>query len=124
MGSNNDKLPKSFYESAFYDLMKHMESFVDESFQHFHSLFNRQMFEIEVYETESDILMESSLPDCERDQIQLEIIGNHLRISVDDSAMLEEKNDQSISQKKEQSFKRMERLIPLPLPISEKDVTD
>ncbi|MFB4166229.1 Hsp20/alpha crystallin family protein [Alteribacillus sp. JSM 102045] len=60
--------------------------------------------------------------DCERDQIQLEIIGNHLRMSVEDSAILEEKNDQSMSQRKEQSFQRMERLIPLPLPVSEKDI--
>ncbi len=109
--------------TPFRDLMKRMDSVFNDSSKKLNSYFNLKPFWVDVYETESEVIVEAELPGYKRDQIQLEIIGNQLRITVTDSMIHEEKNDKTNYQNKEQSFQKMERIVTLPFTISEKDTT-
>ncbi|WP_099156886.1 Hsp20/alpha crystallin family protein [Virgibacillus ndiopensis] len=125
MGSNRNNFPKGFDldMTPFRDLMKRMDSVFNDSSKKLNSYFNLKPFWVDVYETESEVIVEAELPGYKRDQIQLEIIGNQLRITVTDSMIHEEKNDKTNYQNKEQSFQKMERIVTLPFTISEKDTT-
>ncbi len=101
--------------------MKYMDSFIDESLQHFNSIFNYKAFELDMYETETEVVIEAKLPGYNRDQIQLEIIEDQLRIAVEDSKVVKENDMQNHPYKKQQSFQKIERLITLPFTISEAD---
>ncbi|ASN06050.1 Hsp20/alpha crystallin family protein [Virgibacillus necropolis] len=115
MGSSKDNLSKWFHKDSFYDLAKHMDSFFNESFKQF---FNQKPFEINMQETKSDVVIRAMLPGYNRDQIRLAIIGNQLRITVEDSKFQEKKKEHFTNTNKEY---KMERMISLPFTISEED---
>jgi len=98
-----------------------MDSFFDESFKHFNSFFDQIAFDVDMYETKTDVVIEAELPGYKRDQIQLEIIDNQVRIAVEDTKLVEEKNEQRMYRNIERSFHRIERLVSLPFTISEKN---
>ncbi|WP_188456946.1 Hsp20/alpha crystallin family protein [Virgibacillus oceani] len=125
MGSNRNNFPKGFGldMAPFRDFMKRMDTVFNESSKKLNTYFNLKPFWVDVHETESEVLVEAELPGYKRDQIELEIIGNQLRITVSDSVVHEEKNDKTNYYNKEQSFQKMERLVTLPFTISEKDTT-
>lgn len=106
--------------SSFDGLMKGMDSFLNDSFKNFNSLFSRKSFDVDMYETKSDVVIQAKLPGIKRDQIELEIVGNQVRIAVQNE-IFDETNDGSMHQHKEQSLQRMERFVTLPFTISEKE---
>ncbi|GAB3792316.1 Hsp20/alpha crystallin family protein [Virgibacillus kimchii] len=120
MSSNKDNLPWS-NKSGFQDIFNHMDSFLNESIRNFDSFFNLKSFDVNMYETDMDIIVEAYLPGIKKDQIELEIIGNRLRIAAEDMTILEEKNDKTKYNDRRQSFQKTERLITLPFHVSEKD---
>lgn len=120
MPSNKDNLPR-FNKTGFHDLFNNMDSFLNESIRNFDSFFNLKSFEVDMYETNNAIIVEANLPGIKREQIELEIVGNQLRIAAEDMTVLEEKNDKTKYNDRRQSFQKMERLITLPFHISEKD---
>ncbi|MBY7142028.1 Hsp20/alpha crystallin family protein [Virgibacillus sp. NKC19-3] len=107
--------------SSFDGLMKGMDSFLQDSFKNFNSLFSRRSFDVDIYETKSDVVLQAKLPGIKRDQIELEIVGNQIRIAVQNTASFEETNDGTKHYHKEQSLQRMERFVTLPFTISEKE---
>ncbi|UJL46681.1 Hsp20/alpha crystallin family protein [Virgibacillus sp. NKC19-16] len=109
--------------SSFDGLMKGMDSFLNDSFRNFNSLFSRRSFDVDMYETKSDVVIQAKLPGIKRDQIELEIVGNQIRIAVQNTTIYEEINDREKHQHKEQSEQRMERFVTLPFTISEKETT-
>ena len=122
MASNKDNFP-GFDKSTFQGLFSNMDSFLNQSIRNFDSFFNLKSFEVNMHETKKDIIVEAHLPGVKRDQIELEIVGNQLRIAAEDMTILEEKNDQTKYNDRRQSFQKTERLITLPFHISEKDTT-
>lgn len=98
-----------------------MDAFVNESIKNFNTLFSEQSFKVNKYETESEVIVKAILPGYKRSQIKLDIIGNVIRITVDDSTILEEENDQTMYHNKEQTSPKMERLVSLPFTISEEN---
>ncbi|WP_157842939.1 Hsp20/alpha crystallin family protein [Bacillus sp. FJAT-44742] len=119
---NHKKLPSLFTEGVMRDLIQPMDSFINEAFKHFHSFSESRFVEREIEETEDHYFLEFYLPGCCSDQIQLEVIDNFLKLSVNHSSIIEEKNDLTMDQKREQSFQRMQRLIPFSFPISENEI--
>lgn len=115
MDSNKDNLSKWFNKSAFNDIMGNMDSFLNNSAKNFNSIFNQKTFKVNMHETKSDVVVEAILPGYKRNQIQLGIIGNQFRITVEDTTIQEEKSD------KEQSSQKIERLISLPFTISKNE---
>jgi HSP20 family protein len=120
MDSDKNNLPKLF-DNSFYDFMKSVDSFFDESFRRLNTFINRNTFLVDLYETKSDVVIEAELPGYKRDQIQVEILGNQLRIAVENSEITEEKNDENIYYLKKRPLQKVERFISLPFSISEKD---
>lgn len=121
MVSKKDNLPKRFDPSPFHNLMEQMDSLFNESFRNFNALFDRGTVQIDMHETDTDVIIEARLPGYSREQIQLETVGNSLRIAAEDNAMLEEKNDKDNYHNRRRSFHRMERWVTLPFAISEKE---
>ncbi|WP_163970220.1 Hsp20/alpha crystallin family protein [Oceanobacillus halotolerans] len=119
--STNKNLPEGFDHTSFHQLMKQMDQFLNESVKQFNDFFQQKPFEVNMYETNKDIVVEANLPGYKPNQIELEAIGNQLRIAVEDNATLEEKNDEKKFLNKEQSFFRSERVVTLPYPIPEQD---
>jgi len=120
IASNKDNLPR-FNKSGFQGLFNNMDSFLNESIRNFDSFFNLKSFEVNMHETNKAIIVEAYLPGLKRDQIELEIVGNQLRIAAEDMTVLEEKNERTKYNDTRQSFQKIERLITLPFHISEKD---
>lgn len=121
MGSNSDYRPKRFDPAPFNNLLGQMDAFFNESIKNYNSFFNKRPIIVDMYETKSDVVIEAELPGYKRDQIQLEISGNQLRISAENYHQLEEKNDKHKFFNREQSVERVERLVTLPFTISKKD---
>lgn len=119
---------KSFFPNGFdidmapfQDFVKRMDSFFNDSFRHLNSHFNLKSFTVNTYETKSNVIVEAELPGYNRDQIKIDMLGNHLRIEVEDKAIYEESNDEDHSYKTSQSFRKLERVVTLPFSITEKD---
>jgi len=60
-----------------------------------------------------------ALPGCKRNQIQLEIIGNRLRIQIEDSLQEEIKYETHTGRR--QFYSRREHIVSLPFIIPEKE---
>ncbi|MCC2248486.1 Hsp20/alpha crystallin family protein [Virgibacillus sp. AGTR] len=109
---NNDNRLKRVERNPFHGLMEQMDTFFNESAKNFNSLVKRPL-NVHTYETKSNVIVEAELPGYKRDQIQLEIIGNQLRIAVEEFS----------SNEQERSYRgqRAERTITIPFTISEKE---
>lgn len=122
MNENNSNQPKRSDRQPFNHLLEQIDSFFNDSFSQFHSLFNRRSIRVHTRETETSVVVEAELPGYKRDQIEIEIIGNQLRIIAKNRSTTIEKGKQS-SNDQEQSYQTAERLITLPFTTSEKDTT-
>lgn len=117
LDSKKDDFHKRFDMSPFQDLMKTMDSFFNQS------LTQLRPFRIDLYETDSEVIVEAEMPGYSRDQIQLEIIGNQLQIEAENSVVREMKNEQTKYHNKEKSSQRVKRVVSLPVAVSEQDTT-
>lgn len=121
MGYDKESLSKWFNKSTFNEFVDHIDSFVTESAKNFNSLFNQKTFKVTMHETSSEVVIEAVLPGYKRSQIELGIVGNQFRITVEDKTILKEKSDKTMYYSEEQSSQKKERLISLPFTISKKD---
>ncbi|WP_231514843.1 Hsp20/alpha crystallin family protein [Oceanobacillus salinisoli] len=104
-----------------HDFMRKMDSMFNESFKHLNTNFKLGNFHVDVDETEKDIMVKAELPGYSRDQIKLEIIGNRLKIAVEDTNSFEGKDEKKHYYSKQESFQRKERIITVPFNIPEKE---
>ncbi|MGM8212273.1 Hsp20/alpha crystallin family protein [Virgibacillus sp. W0430] len=122
MERNKGEFPaKRNQESPLNDFMERMDAFFHESFSNFNTFWNPKGFKVDMYETESAVIVEAILPGYTRDQVEIEIIGSNLRITVEDRASMEKVNEKEHYYKKEQSYRKAERLVALPFPISKNE---
>lgn len=66
-----------------------------------------------MYETDSDVVIEADVPGVNKDQIQLEWFADGLKIAVENRTDVEETNEKERYYRKERTFYRKERFIPL-----------
>ncbi|WP_391116780.1 Hsp20/alpha crystallin family protein [Psychrobacillus sp. L3] len=120
---NNDQLVRmsdmDFKPFSLLNLINGMDSYFNQFFKHIDTHLSANPHWINTYETDSEVIIEAKLPGCTKNQIQLEIIGNQLRIGVENS-VLEEVNYENHTGRK-QFYQRREHVIPLPYSISEKE---
>ncbi|MFD1363367.1 Hsp20/alpha crystallin family protein [Lentibacillus salinarum] len=119
MDSNRSNKPGRFDidMSPFRDLMGQMDAFFNESFKQMNSVFNMRPFWVDVNEYDSEVIVTAELPGYKRDEIELEIIGQQLRIAAQADGSQEDKSGRNRSQ----SFQRTERTIALPFPIPKEE---
>lgn len=103
------------------NFVRKLDSVFNESFKHLQKNFNLNSFPINVKETDSEIIVNAELAGCNRDQINLEIVGNQLRISVEDKKSFSEKDEQNSYYRHEESLQHKERVITVPFDIPEKE---
>ncbi|ASK63769.1 heat-shock protein [Virgibacillus phasianinus] len=111
MGSYKDNLSKWLHKSSFQEFIQHMDSFFDDTYNQF---FKKKPFEVNMYETETNVLVKAILPGYSRNQIKLAIIGNQLRITAEGSKAV----DNDLYHTKED---KMERTVSLPFTISKEN---
>lgn len=79
-------------------------------------------FHVDLTEDNNEYLITAKLPGVKREQIQLNVLGNHLTISVDHHQVELEEDDINQIYRHKQFQQRSSRTIALPRPINEREV--
>jgi len=103
--------------SPFKDFMQHMDRFFNQSFKQINSHLNWNPLKVDMYETDNDVIIKTELPGYRPEDIQLEIISNRLRITVEDDQTIE--ND--VNHSKQRHHQKRERIVTLPFIIPENE---
>lgn len=119
MTKKKDNLPTPFNEQPIFDFLKSIDGFFQDAFRNFHFVGG---FPVQQYETKNLYIIEAQLPGVKKEQINLDIYHNHIKISVQRSEVIEEKNDLQQSYRNTKSYQKAERVILVPFYISESDV--
>lgn len=119
MASNQDDTRRKFDVdfSPFRDFMRHMDTYFDRSFRQMNNVFQFTPFPVDVRETANLYIVTAELPGYKRSQIEIEIIGNQLRIAVDNKEEIID-HQGGFHKKSEQ---KMERVVSVPFEIPEKE---
>jgi HSP20 family protein len=120
---SSEKDPKKDSERPNYDIMRIFDSYIEETFNGFGDIFEKDSFPVELQETATDIIIEAKLPGYRKDQISIEVLGNNVNITVSEHQIIEEQDDNRKYYRKEQSYSKIGRTIALPFPISKKGTT-
>lgn len=120
---DNNQNKRTQRSQPFTDLMSRMDGFFSEAFRDFNTLWNNKAIPIETKETQSSIIIHAMLPGYTREQIESEIMGRQIRIGVNSSNYVEKKDDEQKYFHKQEAYRKNERIITLPFPISKKDTT-
>ncbi|WP_186321467.1 Hsp20/alpha crystallin family protein [Bacillus sp. FJAT-22090] len=116
---NNPLETFGFRDKPLWNLMHQMDSFFNQFFNQLDTHFSLNSFQVNTHENESDVIVEVKLPGIKQNQIQLEIIENKLKISVEDSLQEEIKYPNHTG--KRQVYQRREQYVSLPFLISENE---
>ncbi|SES17437.1 Hsp20/alpha crystallin family protein [Psychrobacillus sp. OK032] len=118
---NNDHLVNTsgFSEQPLWNFINQIDTFFNQFFQQMNTHLIADPLSVNTFENESNVIVEAKLPGCNRNQIQLEIVGNRLRIGVEDSLQEEVKYPTHTGRK--QFYQRRERIVSLPFTIPEKE---
>jgi HSP20 family protein len=120
---SSDKEEKKGSETPNYDIMRIFDSYIEETFNGFNDIFEKDSIPVELQETETDILIEAKLPGYRKDQISIEVLGNNVNITVSDHQITEEQDDNRKYYRKEESYSRIGKTVSLPFPVSKKGTT-
>ncbi|MFJ5770266.1 Hsp20/alpha crystallin family protein [Psychrobacillus sp. NPDC093180] len=102
-----------------WNMMQQMDSLFSQFFNHLDNHLPLNSFQIDTHETATDVIVEAKLPGCNRNQIKLDIIGNVIRIGVEDS--LQEEIQYPTHTGRKQFYSRREQMVTLPYTIPEQD---
>jgi HSP20 family protein len=118
-------------ENPFGHLWKMFDQFLDERplkkmmetlDEYFQQTFSQVYIPIDVHETKEEYTIIAHLPNVKRNQIELQFIDDHLQLIVHHHETIESLDDQGHVYQKRQTQQHISRMIPLPYPVSEKDV--
>lgn len=107
-GKDDLKRPIAHYRKPFTDLI----SIFDQWFEDPLNIFDRQI-KIDMYETDKDLVIEAEVPGVNKEQIQLEWLPDGLKITVENRTDVEETNEKERYYRRERTFSRKERFIPI-----------
>lgn len=121
--SNHSKDPNSNKPQEKFDIdftplrefMHQMDRFFNQSFKQINSHLHLRSIWVDMEETETDVIIKAELPGYTRDDIQIEIISNRLRIAVDEHTIIEDTKNNTRREYREQR----ERIVSLPFIIPE-----
>ncbi|MFV8829330.1 Hsp20/alpha crystallin family protein [Alkalihalobacterium sp. APHAB7] len=110
-------------KKSYNDFLKTIDSFFYDAFQNIHNngMFHSQI-PVQTYETDSAFVIEAQLPGVKKEQIILDVYQSHVKIGVKQEEFMEETNDVDQYVKQQYSSQVKERVIPLPFPVTQKDV--
>lgn len=108
------KMDNLFYHGPQKNLLNSIDSFFQQS------AFNR--IPVNMYETDTDWFIEVELPGLRKEDIQLDIVGNHLHVSTHGEEATEVNNDETHQYYRQQRYHHRERVIPLPYPADMRSI--
>jgi HSP20 family protein len=118
-------------KEPFGELMKSMNAFfterpikgilenIDEFFK---NPFSNLSFPVELVESKTEYIVTAELPGIQKNQIQIDTIGNQLTISINNHEELTENDEINHVYRRRHSIQKSSRSITLPVPINEKQV--
>ncbi|WP_052712075.1 Hsp20/alpha crystallin family protein [Domibacillus indicus] len=113
-----EKKPSKTAGQPLNQFMGPFDLFFSEPFRHFGDFLNRGSFSVDLHETAAELVVEARLPGFKKEQIQVELLrGDRLRISAEHSETSEAKKEESVPYYTRRTFGKMERIIPLPVPV-------
>lgn len=77
---------------------------------------------IDMYETDTDLVISADLPGVKKEQIDIEYAEKYITISVNHSEKIEETNEKKHYYMKKHSYNKSSRTVSLPYPISNKNI--
>jgi HSP20 family protein len=92
---------------------------IDEFFK---TPFPLSSFQIDLKENEKEHIVMAELPGVNKEQIQINVLGNSLSISVNNREEITEEDQNNQSIRKRHSMSRSTRTVPFPFPINEQSV--
>ncbi|MBA2174156.1 Hsp20/alpha crystallin family protein [Halobacillus locisalis] len=113
----NSKKDLQLFDDAFYEVVRAMDSYMDQSIGKIRDFISG--IDLHMYENDSEFVVEAYLPGYDRNQVQIEVLGNQLRIVAEKSASEQYRHDVRGSFGHEQSVRKLERYVSLPFTISE-----
>lgn len=116
--SNQEKFPKPFNTKAFSDLFSVFDQWFNEPL----SFVGQQLIKVDMYVADQNLVIEADVPGVKKEQIQLELHTDGIKISVEEQSQFEEINEKEKYLHKERSFTRRERFIPLDVHSSPKNI--
>ncbi len=90
--------------------------------EYFHETFSRSYIPIDIHETAAEYVITAYLPNVNRQQIQLEFHEKVLQLTVYSDETLETTDEQKQIYKKRRMHHQTTRSIPLPYPVTEKEI--
>lgn len=119
MRKEKNDLPTTFNELPIADFLRSIDDFFHNSFRDFQFMGG---FPVHQYETKSHYIIEAKLPGVKKEQIHLDIYSNQIKISVENSEVVEDKDDKHNLYQRSRSYHKAERIIMLPFFITERDI--
>lgn len=118
------KLPSHFDidMTPLHDFMRNLDSFFNHSFKQMNEHFHFNPFWLDVKEHNTHFTIEADLKGYNKDQIQIEVAGNRIRIAVQDYHMMDQKDTKKQYRETQQRYSKKERVISLPFDIPKKDI--
>ncbi|MCA0969188.1 Hsp20/alpha crystallin family protein [Halobacillus litoralis] len=104
------------FDDSFYDIVRAMDTYMNQSMSKIRDFFSS--IDINMYETDREVVVEAHLPGYDRNEIQIEVLGSQLRIAAEKSIQKEVLDDATGSFNQEQSLQKVERYVSLPFTIS------
>lgn len=90
--------------------------------EYFHETFSSSYIPIDVHETATEYVITAHLPNIKRHQVQLEFDDSMLHLTVQNDEVIESTDEQNNVYKKRRMYQNMTRTIPLPYPVTEKEI--
>ncbi|ENH97685.1 heat shock protein Hsp20 [Gracilibacillus halophilus YIM-C55.5] len=125
MSESNQHKPSDFRQMS-EDLLKKMDAFFHEkpsnnllnTMDHFFQKANLPgRMPVDRKETDKEWIVTAELPGVEKDQIQLQLTGNQIRIAVDDDQETERYDESNKYYQKERRREKRERTISVPYQV-------
>ncbi|WP_080845498.1 Hsp20/alpha crystallin family protein [Cytobacillus gottheilii] len=104
-----------FHEKPVRGFLQTMDDF-------FKNPFPAAQFHVEVSEKDDYHIISAELPGVNKEQIQLDVLDNYITITVNKLDSITDEDENRQITRRQQSFQRSSRTIPLPQPINEKKV--
>ncbi|MDQ0271033.1 Hsp20/alpha crystallin family protein [Cytobacillus purgationiresistens] len=105
-----------FHEKPVKNILQSMDDFFKNPFP------NSASFHVELKEKDENYVITAELPGINREQIQLDVINNYVKITVKQLNIFTTEDENQQITKKQQSFQQSTRTVPLPHHINEKKV--
>lgn len=108
--------------STFGDFLHSIDQFFSDSFRNFHDngLFQQTSFPVKTYRTDDHFIIEAELAGIAKEQLQIEIYEQYVRIAVDYHEKNEQHNELEQSYQVNERFEINERIVHLPFDVNSK----